>query len=173
MKWGRQAGVRRWVGKRVQYSARALQGTMVTNNSALGEAGGGAAGSGLGGGLFVQPACQGGAGCKSAFALLNDTLLDSNNASQVCTTRAVYSHHLGAPYCALCMCSCMCCERLRRRSCRNCLKHGTINAICGPQAGGGVYYAPDPTALASLTMLNGGVRSNSVPVGPETFGGKR
>jgi hypothetical protein len=61
----------------------ALQGAMITNNSALGEAGGGAAGSGLGGGLFVQPACQGGAGCKSAFALLNGTLLDGNKASQV------------------------------------------------------------------------------------------
>lgn len=73
-----------------QIAARALQGAMVTNNSALGEAGGGAAGSGLGGGLFVQPACQGGAGCKSAFALLNDTLLDGNNASQVRLVTGMY-----------------------------------------------------------------------------------
>lgn len=35
-----------------------------------------------------------------------------------------------------------------------------------------MYYAPDSTALASFTMLKGGIRGNSVPVGPETFGGE-
>ena len=69
-----------------------LQGVVIANNSALGQAGGGATGSGLGGGLFLQPACQGGAGCRAAFALLNGTLLDANNATQV--SRFITAHHL-------------------------------------------------------------------------------
>jgi hypothetical protein len=34
-----------------------------------------------------------------------------------------------------------------------------------------VYFAPDPTALASFAMLGGGIRGNSVPVVLESFGG--
>lgn len=40
------------------------------------------------------------------------------------------------------------------------------------QAGGGVYYASDPTALSSFTMVGGGVRSNNVPSDADTFGGE-
>lgn len=72
-----------WAQKLMMMCFHTMQGVVITNNSALGQAGGGAPGSGLGGGLFLQPACQGGAGCKSAFALLNSTLIDSNHASQV------------------------------------------------------------------------------------------
>ena len=136
-----------------QVVARALQGALVTNNSALGEAGGGAAGSGLGGGIFVQPACQGGAGCRSAYALLNGTLLDGNNASQVRVVTGTAYGITALHYCT-----------------------SATSAIfylnCGLQAGGGVYFAPDATALASFTMVKGGIRGNSVPVGPETFGGE-
>lgn len=59
------------------------QDSVFERNAALGPAAGGAAGSGLGGALYLEPACLGGAGCKSAFALLNNTLLDRNTAAQV------------------------------------------------------------------------------------------
>ena len=60
-----------------------LQDSIVSHNAALGPAAGGAPGSGVGGGLFLQPMCLGGAGCKATFALLSNTLLDHNTASQV------------------------------------------------------------------------------------------
>ena len=34
-----------------------------------------------------------------------------------------------------------------------------------------MYYAPDPTALASFAMVGGGIRGNSVPIVLENFGG--
>ena len=57
----------------------------MVGNLAGGPAVGGAAGSGggLGGALFVQPSCQGASGCKSAFAVVNATLLGRNFASKV------------------------------------------------------------------------------------------
>ena len=55
----------------------------MVRNAALGSPAGGAPGSGLGGGLYLTPTCTGGAGCSSAFALLNNTLVSKNAAAQV------------------------------------------------------------------------------------------
>lgn len=40
------------------------------------------------------------------------------------------------------------------------------------QAGGGVYYASSGGAHASFTMLGGGIRSNSVAMDSNGFGGE-
>lgn len=56
---------------------------MLIGNSALGPAAGGRAGSGVGGALFVEPACQGASGCKAAFASLASTMMLHNSASRV------------------------------------------------------------------------------------------
>jgi len=77
------------------------QDSVLLRNVALGQAAGGAAGSGLGGGLYLEPTCLGGAGCKSAFALLNNTLLEHNTASQVQPA----SLRLPARVSACCLCT--------------------------------------------------------------------
>lgn len=76
------------------------QDSVLLRNAALGQAAGGAAGSGLGGGLYLEPTCLGGAGCKSAFALLNNTLLEHNTASQVQTASLLLPARVSA--CCLC-----------------------------------------------------------------------